>query len=278
MTAMEPTSRSLADLEAVIERGVRTFMEVGQALLEIRDGRKYREGGYSDFDAYCRARWGWTKQRAYQLTDAAEVVQHLAESNMFDSGLPENARQAAELARLPDAVSRTEAWAEIVTEHPDSKERTAADVREVVDRRLGVQRPPKAAPVRAVPDPDAYAEPDEDGVLGWQCAGCEQWYGSDVSDCPRCQTGLFDGKTAAAATPPSAPFVMPEMERESPEEKAFYALSRLRVVAQRDPVAVAAVCADPELSCDSYAALADWLDRFVDALRDRVRRPLRVVE
>ena len=51
----------LAECEAVIERGQQTFIEVGQALMEIRDSRLYRET-HATFEAYCNERWGWTRR------------------------------------------------------------------------------------------------------------------------------------------------------------------------------------------------------------------------
>ncbi|HET7037948.1 MAG TPA: hypothetical protein VFI42_19905, partial [Thermomicrobiaceae bacterium] len=65
-----PATLRLAELEAVIERGVPTFMEVGQALAEIRDARLYRET-HTTFEAYCRERWGFTSSRARQLIGAS---------------------------------------------------------------------------------------------------------------------------------------------------------------------------------------------------------------
>lgn len=62
----------LAELEKVIAKGRKTFVEVGRALAEIRDTRLYRRE-YSGFEEYCQKKWGWTRQRAYQLMDAAEV-------------------------------------------------------------------------------------------------------------------------------------------------------------------------------------------------------------
>jgi hypothetical protein len=59
--------------ETVIERGQRTFVEVGLALRAIRDGRLYREQD-STFDAYLRRRWGFSRQRAHQLITAAATV------------------------------------------------------------------------------------------------------------------------------------------------------------------------------------------------------------
>lgn len=64
--------RMLAEAEARIEAGLATFMEVGQALVTIRDGRLYRED-HGTFEDYCRDRWGFTGRRARQLIDAAEI-------------------------------------------------------------------------------------------------------------------------------------------------------------------------------------------------------------
>ena len=68
----------LGQLEAVIERGQQTFVEVGQALAAIRDRRGYRHFGFTTFERYLQQRWGWSRQRGYQLMRAAEVVTHLA--------------------------------------------------------------------------------------------------------------------------------------------------------------------------------------------------------
>jgi hypothetical protein len=45
----------LETLERVIESGLRTFVEVGEALMEIRDQRLYQDATFED---YCRERWG----------------------------------------------------------------------------------------------------------------------------------------------------------------------------------------------------------------------------
>jgi hypothetical protein len=56
----------LAELEKVIAKGKKTFVEVGLALAEIRDLRLYKRE-YSGFEEYCRKKWGWEK--AYAITD-----------------------------------------------------------------------------------------------------------------------------------------------------------------------------------------------------------------
>ena len=115
---------SLSELEAVIERGLETFVEVGLALLAIRDGKKYREN-YSTFDDYCRERWGWSRQRGYQLMDAAKM------STIVDI---ENEAQARELAPLQDEAEVVEVWRELKEEHGDKV--VAADIRAAVERRM----------------------------------------------------------------------------------------------------------------------------------------------
>lgn len=103
----EVASETLAQLEARIERGLQTFVEVGTALLEIRDRRLYREQGYDRFEDYCRERLGFKRAHAYRLMESAEVVN--AMSPMGD--IPETERQARELAPLRhDPEAMRQAW------------------------------------------------------------------------------------------------------------------------------------------------------------------------
>jgi len=66
-------SQRLAELEKTIARGKKTFVEVGLALAEIRDLRLYKRE-YGGFEEYCREKWGWTRQHAYRLIEAAPVA------------------------------------------------------------------------------------------------------------------------------------------------------------------------------------------------------------
>lgn len=89
--------RTFAECERIIERGKQTFVAVGAALQKIRDQKLYREQ-YATFEDYCRERWGWSRQRAYQIISAAEVVKSLpAEmSTMVDTE-----RAARAVASIP---------------------------------------------------------------------------------------------------------------------------------------------------------------------------------
>lgn len=63
--------------EGVIEHGIKVFVEVGEALTGIRDGRLYRES-HPTFEAYCRDRWGFSKTHANRLISSAGVAKNLA--------------------------------------------------------------------------------------------------------------------------------------------------------------------------------------------------------
>jgi len=77
MSDLAPVERTrLATEEAVIERGLHTFVQVGKALAAIRDQRLYR-AEHETFEAYCKSRWGFTDRRARQMIDAAETVDSL---------------------------------------------------------------------------------------------------------------------------------------------------------------------------------------------------------
>jgi len=89
----------LEELETAIERGLPTFLVVGAALLEIRDDRLYRER-CATFEDYCRLRWGISRQRAYQLMDAATVCED-GQDLSTNVDKPTTEAQARVLKRLP---------------------------------------------------------------------------------------------------------------------------------------------------------------------------------
>lgn len=137
MSALEQTDRSLEELESIIERGLETFVEVGQALLEIRDGRKYRERKFMTFEDYCKERWGFRRETADRYIRSAEVV---AVINPIGLVPPSNDAQARELAPLlDDPRILTEAWTEVQERAAaEDKPVTAALVREVVEQKRGM--------------------------------------------------------------------------------------------------------------------------------------------
>lgn len=133
----------LERLETVIKTNIGAFYDVGRALMEIRDKGLYRDVlGYETFEAYCKARWDFSRQRAYQFIDSATVKENV--STIVDIA-PVTESQTRPLARLEPDQQR-EAWAKAVETAPEGKI-TAAHVSKVVNQITGeiAQKKEKAA-------------------------------------------------------------------------------------------------------------------------------------
>ncbi len=130
------TAATLEQLERVIEGGLQTFVEVGLALLDIRDRRLYRQS-HTTFEDYCKSRWQLERTRAYELMQAARVATLVSEISDTPVLRESHAAALAPLAETPTLAA--EAWEEAVAAAPvrdDGIRRfTAADVREAVERR-----------------------------------------------------------------------------------------------------------------------------------------------
>lgn len=105
-------ARRLKQCEKIIERGLATFFEVGNALAEIRESRLYRLS-YASFEDYCRERWQMSRFYAHRLIDAAQVVENL----LPIVNLPTNEAQARELARLEPQLQKA-AWHVVLKSAP----------------------------------------------------------------------------------------------------------------------------------------------------------------
>ena len=124
----QPASVELQTLERVIERGLQTFREVGDALAKI-DADELWKPEYPDFPTYLRERWGWSYVHGWRLITAAGIVSELLPiGNVF----PQCESQVRHLARLETAALRQQAWARAV-EIADGKQPTQADVEEAVE-------------------------------------------------------------------------------------------------------------------------------------------------
>jgi hypothetical protein len=111
---------------------------VGNALLEIRERRLYREQ-FSRFEDYCQDRWNWSRAHAYRLIDAAQVVHNV--SPIGDT--PKNEAQARELVKLPPEEQRE------VAATVDFRTATAAEIRARVKQRRAAAAPRPASTAQA---------------------------------------------------------------------------------------------------------------------------------
>ena len=118
----------LDELEAVIQKNIGAFYEVGRALMEIRDSGLYRDVmGYDTFEAYCKERWDMGRNYADKLIASSKAIDNVGTIVPMK---PVNESQTRPLARLEPDQQRT-AWAKAVETAPEGKV-TAAHVLKVV--------------------------------------------------------------------------------------------------------------------------------------------------
>lgn len=146
----EIVGRTLQECEQVIARGLATFVEVGEALAEVRDSRLYRES-FDNFEDYCRERWGLSRPRSYELIDAARVANAL--SGIPDTPKPANAGQAAALRPVKDEPEKMAEAMRSASEATGGK-LTAAAIAEAVSDLVASteQKKQDAAELRALMD------------------------------------------------------------------------------------------------------------------------------
>jgi hypothetical protein len=99
----------LIDQEAIIERGIKSFVEVGEALATIRDQRLYL-ATHKNFDAYLADRWPELGHRNYvhKMIRAACVAAELGTT--VPIAAPASEWQVRPLLRLKTPEERQEAW------------------------------------------------------------------------------------------------------------------------------------------------------------------------
>lgn len=128
-------------LETAVERSVKTALEAGAALRQIRDRRLYR-GTHATFEAYARDRFSFERSHTYRLIDAARVVEALSPMG----SPPEVESHARELAPLLDEPEKlSQVWESATsTAAAAARSVTAADVRDA--RRQLEPEPTASAP------------------------------------------------------------------------------------------------------------------------------------
>ena len=146
----------LQECERIITIGLRAFVEVGNALIEIRRNRLYR-GRYPTFESYCRDKWNIKRQRAYELMDAAEIVTSLSEAlPEYTDKLPKKEAHAAQLLRIPPD-ERPQVWKKVVEDCPKSKDITAKRISDTIHRKFE-RTTADVIPLKAVVPPPLIEE------------------------------------------------------------------------------------------------------------------------
>jgi len=122
-------SHELERCEVVIKQGLKTFIEVGEALFIIRDKRLYRRE-FNTFEDYCQEKWSLGKRYVNQLIQASEVISNLGAMAPI---LPESERQTRPLTSLEPEIQK-EVWKEVVKQSEETRQPiTAVKVQSVVN-------------------------------------------------------------------------------------------------------------------------------------------------
>jgi hypothetical protein len=192
-----------AELEAVIEHGLKTFIEVGAALEEMRVSGLYRET-HTSWKAYLRQRWGYSPSRARQLIAGRGRATALAQGGL---PAPPNERVVRELNRLRDQPELQQAaWQQAVAEYGPKP--TVEQVRRIVYQIVTYAPDPvEAATVGAEEEAQLWEKlkeiPREQirqmrQILDW-CVELKAHGGNPPPSLPlrvrRCITALADGWT-----------------------------------------------------------------------------------
>lgn len=159
---------TLSDCEQVIERGLTTFVEVGQALATIRDGRLYKDG-HATFEDYCRDRWGFNDSRARQLIAASEVAKEIG---TVTNVTVTNEGQARALGQVTKQHG-PEAAAEVLEEVAATGPVTATRITEVAQQRNPITPEAAQAAEDLMPtDPYAgWSKAERDALATFQTTG-----------------------------------------------------------------------------------------------------------
>jgi hypothetical protein len=117
-----------------------------QKLVELYDGGAHAALGYSSWQAYCEAEFGFGRSQSYRLLEAGRVAELVPHGGM-------NERQARELAPLlrdEDEDAVVEVWSEVSSEHGErltaegadgGQEKTGAEACDAPGRRGAIASP-----------------------------------------------------------------------------------------------------------------------------------------
>ncbi len=169
MAKTELQTSVLVAYEEVIRQGFDVFLEVGDALIAIRDGEHYKPS-YKSFSEYLRKRWDFSRQWAYSIMDAAATAKKLS-SKVDNSGATK-----ADLLALSDVPEECVDEAIQEVQGQEECKPSIKDVRRAVERKL---------PAKDI-DPDETSIPrqstsfEECDTSGQETANDEQYR------CPHC--------------------------------------------------------------------------------------------
>jgi hypothetical protein len=104
--AITMTEKRLADLESRIRRGLESFVEVGNALAEIKARNGFMLRGAKTFDEYCSKTFGFSERNGYRMIAAAETAKKVEDAVGEKPRNEAAARELKAVAHDPDLIKR----------------------------------------------------------------------------------------------------------------------------------------------------------------------------
>jgi hypothetical protein len=130
-------------LDGVVRRGLNTFIEVGQALAEIRDRELWKVAGHKNWAAYCQVVGGLTKIHANRLIKAAEVAITITQVKpvgfTYDDATPGSEWQIRPLHQLSNPSQQREVWYRAVEQAKGQP--TEKTIRSLVSELMAIEEP-----------------------------------------------------------------------------------------------------------------------------------------
>lgn len=144
--------------EKVIKKGLKTVLEVGAALIAIRDGKLYRKT-HDTFEKYCEDRWGFSSRRAFQLVDATQALENLKCEPVVHN-LPKTERAIRPLTELPKEGQIEAAKQAVTTAEKEGRKVTPKDIKKAVEEVKAKGRPQiQSCTMGSQSHLDAYSSP-----------------------------------------------------------------------------------------------------------------------
>lgn len=137
-------SKRLLELEKTVTAGLQSWIEVGEALIEIRDSRLYRVEA-STFEEYCQIKFKMSDRHARSLMSGAPVARKIG------SVLPLSQRAAVELVKVSEE-KRQEIF-EKAAETAKGSVPTAREIKQVVEMEVMDQKPETIEQPEPAPTP-----------------------------------------------------------------------------------------------------------------------------
>ena len=134
---VQDVTRELAVQESRIAAGLSAFVDVGDALLKIKEAKLYRQS-YPTWEGYLQSRWGMSESQSMRLISASQICREIAATGVTPPQIESHAR---ELRSVPEG-ERAKLWQEITTEIP-AEELTAEQIADKVASKI--KKKPKRA-------------------------------------------------------------------------------------------------------------------------------------